>query len=129
MPIAITFCDPNIASVGAAWTELNQESIAVGEMRIGPVGRALIMGRNRGVLRLYADKNTAKLLGAAMIAPGGEHLAHLIAWSIQQGLTVFDMLKLPYYHPTLEEAIQSALQAMAARLKGAASDLASLDSL
>ena len=129
VPIAITFCDPNIASVGAAWTELNQESIAVGEMRIGPVGRALIMGRNRGVLRLYADKNTAKLLGAAMIAPGGEHLAHLIAWSIQQGLTVFDMLKLPYYHPTLEEAIQSALQAMAARLKGAASDLASLDSL
>lgn len=129
LPLAITFCDPNIASVGAAWNELDQDCIAVGEMRVGTVGRALIMGRNRGVLRLYADKDSAKLLGAAMIAPGGEHLAHLIAWSIQQGLTVFDMLKLPYYHPTIEEALQSALQALATTIKGAASDIARLDSL
>jgi dihydrolipoamide dehydrogenase len=116
VPLAITFCDPNIASVGAAWNELEHDSIVVGEIRVGTVGRALIMGRNRGVLRLYADKESARLLGAAMIAPGGEHTAHLIAWSIQQGLTVFDMLKLPYYHPTIEEALQSALQDLTSKL-------------
>lgn len=129
VPLAITFCDPNIASVGAAWNELEHDRVAVGEIRLGTVGRALIMGRNRGVLRLYADKGSASLLGAAMIAPGGEHLAHLIAWSIQQSLTVFDMLKLPYYHPTIEEALQSALRVLITKLDGTASDMTSLESL
>ncbi len=129
VPLAITFCDPNIASVGAAWNELKHDRIAVGETRLGTVGRALIIGRNRGVLRLYADKGNARLLGAAMIAPGGEHLAHLIAWSIQQSLTVFDMLKLPYYHPTIEEALQSALQALITKLGGRAPEITSLEFL
>lgn len=129
VPLAITFCDPNIARVGAAWNELKHDRIAIGEIRLGTVGRALIMGRNRGVLRLYADKGSARLLGAAMIAPGGEHLAHLIAWSIQQSLTVFDMLKLPYYHPTIEEAVQSALQVLITKLEGTVSEVISLESL
>jgi dihydrolipoamide dehydrogenase len=38
-----------------------------------------------------------------------ENLAHLIAWSIQNGMTVFDMLKMPFYHPVIEEALQAAL--------------------
>lgn len=129
VPLAITFCDPNIARVGAAWNELKHDRIVIGEIRLGTVGRALIMGRNRGVLRLYADKGSARLLGAAMIAPGGEHLAHLIAWSIQQSLTVFDMLKLPYYHPTIEEAVQSALQVLITKLEGNVSEVISLESL
>ena len=47
------------------------------------MGRALIMGSNRGLLRVYAERNSGKLLGASMVAPRGEHLAHLIAWAIE----------------------------------------------
>ena len=47
-----------------------------------------------------------------MIAPRGENLGHLLAWSIQQGLTVFDLLKMPFYHPVIEEALQAALYAL-----------------
>jgi dihydrolipoamide dehydrogenase len=39
----------------------------------------------------------------------GENLAHLLAWSIQQGMSVHDMLKMPFYHPVIEEALQAAL--------------------
>ena len=46
------------------------------------------------------------------MAPSGEHLAHLLAWSIQQDLTVFDLLAMPFYHPTLEETLRSALRDM-----------------
>ena len=108
-PLAITFCDPNIASVGAALTELDPEQTAIGEMRFGALGRALIMGKNKGVLRIYADKDTGLLRGAALIGPRGENLAHLLAWSIQLGLTVFDVLRLPFYHPVIEEGLQAAL--------------------
>ncbi|MCG6942157.1 MAG: dihydrolipoyl dehydrogenase [Thiohalocapsa sp.] len=108
-PLAINFCDPNICAVGARFDTLAPDTTAVGEIKFAPVGRALIMGKNKGVLRLYADKASGRLLGAEMIGPKGEHLAHLVCWCIEQGLTVGDMLRLPYYHPVIEEALQAAL--------------------
>ena len=107
--MGITFCDPNIATVGAQLSELNENDIAIGEIQFAPVGRALIMGKNRGLLRLYVQKSDGLLLGACMCCVKAENLAHLICWSIQQGLTVFDMLKMPFYHPVIEEALQAAL--------------------
>ena len=107
--LAITFCDPNIATVGAQLDDLDPSKIAIAEMQFGPVGRALIIGKNRGVLRVYVNKADGLVLGAAMACVKGEHLAHLLAWSIQQGMTVFDMLKMPFYHPVIEEALQGAL--------------------
>ncbi|MGB5277332.1 MAG: dihydrolipoyl dehydrogenase [Gammaproteobacteria bacterium] len=107
--LAITFCDPNIATVGAQLDELDESAIAIAEMQFAPVGRALIMGKNRGILRLYVNKADGLVLGAAMACVKGEHLAHLLAWSIQQGMAVFDMLKMPFYHPVIEEALQAAL--------------------
>ena len=114
--LAITFCDPNIATVGARLDELDEASIAIAEMQFGPVGRALIIGKNRGVLRVYVNKADGLVLGAAMACVKGEHLAHLLAWSIQQGMTVFDMLKMPYYHPVIEEALQGALYGVLSEL-------------
>jgi len=107
--LGITFCDPNIATVGAQLDELNEIDIAIGEIQFGPVGRALIMGKNRGVLRVYANRADGRLLGAAMACVKAENLAHLLAWSIQQGLSVQDLLKMPFYHPVIEEALQAAL--------------------
>jgi dihydrolipoamide dehydrogenase len=108
-PLAINFCDPNIAVVGSNWDDLDPGRIAVGEVKLGPLGRALIMGKNKGMIRVYADKEDGRLLGASLVAPKGENLAHLLAWSIQHSLTVFDLLRLPFYHPTIEEGLQAAL--------------------
>jgi dihydrolipoamide dehydrogenase len=108
-PLAINFCDPNIAVVGSAWNDLDPERIAIGEVKLGPLGRALIMGKNKGMIRVYADKDDGRLLGASLVAPKGENLAHLLAWSIQRGLTVFDLLRMPFYHPSIEEGLQAAL--------------------
>ncbi len=107
--IAINFCEPNICHVGLRWSELDHDQVAVGEVQLAPVGRALIMGKNKGIIRVYADKQSGKLLGAAMACVSGENLAHLLAWSIQQGLTVGDLIQMPYYHPVIEEALQAAL--------------------
>ena len=114
--LAITFCDPNVATVGAQLNELDASKIAIAEMQFAPVGRALIIGKNRGVLRVYVNKADGRVLGAAMACVKGENLAHLLAWSIQQGLTVFDMLKMPFYHPVIEEALQGALYGVLSEL-------------
>lgn len=114
--LGITFCEPNIATAGAQLSELNEEDIAIGEIQFAPVGRALIMGKNRGLLRLYVRKSDGLLLGACMCCVKAENLAHLISWSIQSGMSVFDMLKMPFYHPVIEEALQAALYNVLAQL-------------
>ncbi len=110
VPLHITFSDPNICQVGQTLEELNEQDIVIGEFSMGPHGRALVMANNKGLVRLYADKNNGKLLGACMVAPRAEHLAHLMAWSIEQDLSLNDMLRFPFYHPVYEEAIQSAIR-------------------
>jgi len=109
VPLFINFCDPNICAVGRRWNDLDRATTAVGQIRFAPVGRALIMGNNRGVLRVYADQRSGVILGAEMIAPKGENLAHLLCWCIEQGLTVGRLLRMPFYHPVIEEALQAAL--------------------
>jgi dihydrolipoamide dehydrogenase len=39
-----------------------------------------------------------------------EHIAHLLAWSHQQELTVERMLEMPFYHPVVEEGLRTALR-------------------
>lgn len=116
-PLAITFCDPNICTAGATLSKLDPDSIAIGQVNMAPVGRALIMTKNRGLIRVYGDKKTGKLLGASLFCIKGENLAHLMAWCIQQDLTVFDLLKMPFYHPVIEEALQAALRDLAAKVE------------
>ncbi|MDJ0739663.1 MAG: dihydrolipoyl dehydrogenase [Gammaproteobacteria bacterium] len=108
-PLGITFCDPNIVQVGQAFSSLDADTTAVGEVQMAPVGRALIMAKNKGVIRVYADKTSGRMLGAEMVCAKAENLGHLLAWSIQQGLTVGDLLQMPFYHPVIEEALQAAL--------------------
>jgi dihydrolipoamide dehydrogenase len=109
-PLMITFSDPNIVMVGARYSELDLENTLTGSVGFGMLGRALIMGKNKGMLNLYADKSSGRLLGACMAAPHGEHLGHLLNWCIEQQLTILQMVRMPFYHPVLEEAIQPVLR-------------------
>lgn len=116
VPLAINFSDPNLCQVGARWSQLDHDTVAVGEVKMAPVGRALVMGKNKGLIRLYADRATGRMLGAEMACTKGENLAHLLAWSIAQELTVADLLRMPFYHPVIEEALQAALYDLYAKV-------------
>ena len=130
-PLAIVFSDPNIISVGSRFADLEPDSFKVGEMKVAPVGRALIMGKNRGTIRVYADKDSGKLLGAEMVTPRGENLAHLLAWCIQKEMTVGELIQMPFYHPVMEEALQAALTSLyhqvEAKNPGPIAELVSMD--
>jgi len=115
-PMAITFCEPNISTCGMQFDELDEATTAIGEVRMGPVGRALIMGKNKGHIRIYAEKNTGKLLGASICASKGESLIHMLTLAIQNKQTVQDMLAMPFYHPVMEEAVQAALYDLYSKL-------------
>lgn len=73
---------------------------------------------------MYAERESGRILGAELCAPSGEHLAHLLALAIDRSLTVQDLLRMPFYHPVLEEGLRTALRDAASHLPtGSASDL------
>jgi len=110
VPLAIVFTDPNIALIGKDYNEIKEDSnVVTATYDFKEQGRAFLMNKNAGLASLYVQKSDGKLLGAQIAAPHGEHLAHHLAWAMEQELTVHDMLKLPFYHPTLEEGLYTLL--------------------
>jgi dihydrolipoamide dehydrogenase len=117
-PLAIGFTDPQMAMVGVRYDQLPVGKHAIGEMSFEDQPRARMIGRNKGLVRIYAEAPGGTLLGAEMFGPGIEHLAHLLAWAVQMAMTVATALTMPFYHPTLEEGLRGALRDLAEKLKG-----------
>ncbi len=121
--LKITFCHPNMAVVGRSFGSLKGEDFAIGEVKFDGQGRSLVMEENSGHLRVYGQRGTGLLVGAEMVAPAGEHLAHLLSWAIQKRMTVFEVLQLPFYHPVVEEGLRTALRDLAAKVETSRPDL------
>ena len=85
-PLSIVFTDPNIASVGRSFRSLQASGtdFAIGAVDFGDQGRSRVILKNRGLLRVYAEHGTGLLLGAEMVGPRMEHVAHLLAWAHQK---------------------------------------------
>lgn len=120
-PIAVVFTDPQIAMVGQRYADLaarGEDTFVTGAVSFEDQGRSRVMLKNRGLMHVYADKATGRFLGAEWTGPRAENIAHLLAWSYQQGLTIAQMLTMPFYHPVVEEGLRTALRDAAARLEG-----------
>ncbi|WP_024302803.1 dihydrolipoyl dehydrogenase [Pseudogulbenkiania sp. MAI-1] len=117
-PIGVVFSDPQMMMVGQSFAALPAGGFVIGAVSFEDQGRSRVMLKNKGLLHVYADKASGRFLGGEMIGPRAEHIAHLLAWSVQQGLTVAQMLDMPFYHPVVEEGLRTALRDAAAKLAG-----------
>lgn len=109
-PLAVVFSDPQLAVIGSRHADLDHANVVTGIVSFEDQGRSRVMLRNRGLLHVYADATTGAFLGAEMIGPDAEHIAHLLAWALQAGLSVERMLEMPFYHPVVEEGLRTALR-------------------
>jgi len=112
VPLAVTFSEPNIALAGETFKSLTERkaNFVQGSVTFEGQGRSIVKLKEQGLLHVYVDKGTARILGVELQAPDGEHLAHLLAWAIQTELTVFQVLRLPFYHPVIQEGLRTALR-------------------
>lgn len=103
---SITFTSPPVARIGKS----EDDGVITGTAEFSDQGRARVEGVNQGVLTLYAAAPDGRLIGADLFTPASEHLAHIIAWAVQNGQTATQLLSMPFYHPTIEEGLKSALR-------------------
>lgn len=115
VPLSIAFTNPDIAAIGCPFDKLPAGTL-VAEGTANGNARSKIADQSDNVVRLYVEPGSGKLIGASLFAGAGEHLAHLLAWAVQRGETVGELLQLPFYHPTVEEIIQTALRDAASKL-------------
>ncbi|MDB5934141.1 MAG: dihydrolipoyl dehydrogenase [Massilia sp.] len=125
--LVIAFTEPQIATLGATYRELSaagKPKFALGMVSFENQGRSRVMLQNHGMLRVYGEYGSGRFLGAEMIGPRAEHLAHLLSWACQARMTVDQMLEMPFYHPVVEEGVRTALRALHAALAQGAPDTA-----
>lgn len=120
VPMSVVFTDPQIAAVGLTIQQTDERCrgcFAVGSVNFENQGRSRVIGKNRGLLRLYGEHGTGRFMGAEMFGPAAEHIAHLLAWAAQQRMDVDEMLEMPFYHPVVEEGLRTALRDLHDKLK------------
>lgn len=109
-PLTIAFCDPNLVEVGTRFRDLPDDALTSGA-RVRDDPRSRIEGEDAGIVRLYADP-VGRLIGASIVARGGEHLGHIVALAIDRGMSAADLADQAWYHPTIEEMLQEAARSI-----------------
>lgn len=109
------YCRPEIASVGLTEAEAKDRGIAikVGKGLMSANGRTVIVDGDRGFMKLIADAETGKLLGAHLMCERSTDMISQLSVAIANGLTVAQLRRVIRPHPTFEEAMTDALADLA----------------
>lgn len=109
VPFAV-FTDPEIASVGL--TEGQAQSVGyeikIGKQPFSRVARGMATGSTEGFVKIVADNETDKILGAQIIGPHAGELIHELVIAMDTGAKFQQISKSIHIHPTLSEAVNSA---------------------
>src|SRR3989449_4284133 len=111
------YTDPEIAHVGLGEKEAKENGIAVrvGKFPFAAAGRALTLGQTDGFVKVIADAESGKLLGAHIIGPRATDLIAEATLAIQNGLTLEQIDLTIHAHPTAPESLLEAALAAQGR--------------
>ncbi len=74
------------------------------------------MEANYGDVKIMAEPKRGRILGAEIVGRETGELIHCFSGPLAMRATVFDLLRAPWYHPTLAEIITYPLEAIAAQV-------------
>ena len=114
VPYAV-YTDPELGRVGATEEELRNagRDIRVGRFEMRANGKARERSETRGCIKVVTDAKTQKLLGASVLASDGAELVHVYVALMNADVSVNVLRDAIQIHPTLSEALQSAVGSLA----------------
>ncbi len=116
--LRVVFTDPAVAAVGRTERELAARGARylAASHSFADHGKSILMEAGRGYVKVMADARTGCLLGAEIAGPDAGELIHCLSGPLALRSTVFDLLRAPWYHPTLAEIVTYPLEEIARRI-------------
>ena len=110
----VVYTWPEVASIGQTEDALKQQGAAyrVGKFPFTANGRARAMGSTEGFVKILADKDTDRILGAHIIGPDAGTLIAELATAMEFGASSEDVARTCHAHPSLSEAVKEAALAV-----------------
>jgi dihydrolipoamide dehydrogenase len=106
----VIYTHPEVATVGATEEKLKDQGRAykVGKFSFMGNGRAKAVFAGDGFVKILADKDTDRILGAHIIGPAAGDLIHEICVAMEFGASAEDLALTCHAHPTYSEAVREA---------------------
>jgi dihydrolipoamide dehydrogenase len=113
----VVYTWPEVASIGLTEDALKASgaSYRVGKFPFTANGRARAMGSTDGFVKILADKETDRILGAHIIGPDAGTLIAELATAMEFGASSEDVARICHAHPSLSEAVKEAALAVEGR--------------
>ncbi len=111
---SVIYTHPEIAFVGKNEDELKAagEKYNVGMFPFAAVGRAMAANDTAGFVKIIADAETDRILGASVIGPSAGDLVQQVVIAMEFGSSAEDLGMMVFSHPTLSEAVHEAALAV-----------------
>jgi pyruvate/2-oxoglutarate dehydrogenase complex dihydrolipoamide dehydrogenase (E3) component len=105
------FVDPELGRVGLTEREARAQgrTIRVSRFEMAKNGKANEIGEPQGFIKVVLDADTEEILGAAVLATEGAELVHMYIDVMNAHASSTVIRDAVHIHPTLAEAIQSAV--------------------
>ena len=106
----VIYTHPEVANVGVTEEQLREQGIAykAGKFSFMGNGRAKANFAGDGFVKILADKETDRILGAHIIGPMAGDLIHEICVAMEFGASAEDLALTCHAHPTYSEAVREA---------------------
>jgi len=106
----VIYTHPEVANVGASEEDLKEAGRAykVGKFSFMGNGRAKANFAGDGFVKILADKETDRILGAHIIGPMAGDLIHEVCVAMEFGASAQDLAMTCHAHPTYSEAVREA---------------------
>ncbi|MCR9158658.1 MAG: dihydrolipoyl dehydrogenase [Rhodobacteraceae bacterium] len=106
----VIYTHPEVANVGQTEEQLKEagRNYKVGKFSFMGNGRAKANFAADGFVKILADKNTDRILGAHIIGPMAGDLIHEICVAMEFGASAEDLALTCHAHPTYSEAVREA---------------------
>jgi pyruvate/2-oxoglutarate dehydrogenase complex dihydrolipoamide dehydrogenase (E3) component len=106
------YIDPPLGRVGMSETEARRSGrpLLVGRLPMTQVARAIEKGETKGLMKIVVDRETRRVLGAAILGTGGDEVVHVIMTAMYADAPVTLLQREMGIHPTVSELIPTLLE-------------------
>jgi pyruvate/2-oxoglutarate dehydrogenase complex dihydrolipoamide dehydrogenase (E3) component len=116
--LGVVFTDPQVATLGLRERELAEKRAPyiAASHPFDDHGKSILMNARYGYVKVIAEPGSGRILGAEIVGKDAGELIHCFSTPLAMRATVHDMLRAPWYHPTLAEIVTYPLEEIADRI-------------